>query len=298
LGIPAFDYSVAIFLSKNIEGSDETQLQRTTMEGLMDCCFAENEYRERPARRGVLAVDHMTSTPLFDAIQLCDWEGVDFFITTGTFSLSPFQDQEEHAGATVEDQAETWVVCRDEGHGKIKWRQLPIHAAICFGAPYATLLKLFRVYPEALACGDNDGNLPLHLAVKFNRSNEILLLILKAFPDALQARNGSGQGPLECADTDKDEAVRARFQVLQCYIDVTESIAEKNMDEKRRELRALRRSIAEAEDHKKFATKELNSAKANKRSPLRLFDRMNYSNKTREDSGVEEVPAVVAEITY
>ena len=179
-----------------------------------DCEATLNMFDVEP-----LAVDHITSTPLFDAIVRNDWDAVDFFLESGTFSFSPFHHSDDRdAHAATEDQVETWIVCQNDD-GRLLWRQLPIHAAICYGAPFNTVKELVKTYPGGLCCADNDGNLPLHLAVKFNRDDSILSLLFTAFPEGFHAENGRGQTPLQCAEYIEDPVGRDRFELLKTFGD-------------------------------------------------------------------------------
>lgn len=218
-----------------------------------------------------LSVDHMESTPLYDAIQSGDWGGVDFFLETGAFTFSPFQCH-EYDMAAPEDQAETWVVCTS-GQGKLLWRQLPIHAAICYGAPFDTIQKLLEAYPASLQCADNEGNLPLHLAVKFNKPNDILFLIFQAFPGALEAKNGKGNCPLDCGRHLEDEKARDRFHVFRALVTNSHSQAQREYKRNQRDLRAAILSVETAKKILQKAKSERN--KARKSRLQRLVERVN-----------------------
>lgn len=251
----------------------------------MECCYGNETVEAEPNiaapdskkafAQDALTVDHLKSTPLYEAIQRGDWSAVDFFLETGTFSFSPFQSYKSLAAP--EDQAETWITCHDEDGGLL-WRLLPIHAAICYGAPYKTIKELLKIYPASLSCADSEGNLPLHLAVKFSRPNDIFLLILKAFPDAMSAKNGIDNTPLECADELEDARAYDRFSVFQVVVDKAEVIAEKEYEKKQKELKSTIKSIRVAKADLKKARTELKSA--HRKSTLRrLVDRVSTQNK-------------------
>jgi ankyrin repeat protein len=213
----------------------------------------------------------MKSTPLFEAVQRGDWEGVDFFLETGTFSFSPFQSYKDLAAP--EDQAETWVVCNDE-NGDLLWRQLPIHAAICYGAPYKTIQELLKIYPASLSCADSEGNLPLHLAIKFNKPNDILLLIFRSFPDAMHARNGNDDCPLECTKHLQDKKAIDRYAVFQTVVGNEQKAAAEKYGRKQQELKATMKSIRKAMEMKK-AEEEVKLAQRKSLPLRRLAKRVN-----------------------
>jgi hypothetical protein len=224
----------------------------TEVDGLVPRCVVSEQVFEHEA----LTVDHLSSTPLFEAIQQSDWGGVRFFLDSGSSSLSPFEVDEDDCKLAVADQVETWVVCENEA-GELMWRQLPIHAAICYGAPFNTIKELVKIYPTGLCCGDNDGNLPIHLAVKFNCSEKILRLLLKAFPEGIEAVNGSGKMPLECAEDACDQATRWRYELIQTVVSSSTHLGEKSILQKQTELEAIQQSTKEASENLSKAKREL-----------------------------------------
>jgi Ankyrin repeats (many copies) len=232
---------------------------------LLDCCTTGDEVGDESSDYFLstldvdpLAVDYLTSTPLFDAIVRNDWHAVNFFLDSGTFSFSPFQpsDQESTRADAVEDQVETWVVCLNDD-GRVIWRQLPIHAAICYGAPYKTVEELVTMYPAGLCCADTEGNLPLHLAVKFNHPEDVLRLLLSTFPEAFHAENGKGQTPLQCAENIEDPEGKERFERFQAFQEAELYLAKKLCGEKQEELEELDKRVKEASTELNKAQREL-----------------------------------------
>lgn len=222
---------------------------------LLDCCTRGDEVDDdtvvqaSPEMFDVMAleVNHLASTPLFDAIVRNDWDSVDFFLESGTFSFSPFQESDDDEGgemAATEDQVETWIVCNND-NGKLVWRQLPIHAAICYGAPINTVRELVKTYPAGLCCADTNGNLPVHLAVKFNRSEDILSFLLKSFPEGFRAENGQGRTPLQCYPRDDDES-KERYRLRRQFIKSTEYLSNKECELTKRELDEVTKSAERA----------------------------------------------------
>ena len=202
-----------------------------------------------------LSVHHLTSTPLFDAIVREEWDAVNFFLESGSFSFSPFQSEEDQ-GAVAEDQAETWIICDNE-EGKLLWRQLPLHAALCYGAPFNTIKELLKAYPAGACCADLDGNLPVHLAIKFNRDESILRLLLKALPDSFHAKNCMGQTPLDMAEHIEDEAGQERYKMLTAFVESTEELARKEQQAMQDELDAVEESSKKAKTELAKTQREL-----------------------------------------
>ena len=77
------------------------------------------------------------------------------------------KDWEGAIARSVTDPVEacTWVV-RKEFDGKLRWRLLPLHAAIIFKAPEEVIEALLGAYPRGAECKDDQGMLPLHLAFR------------------------------------------------------------------------------------------------------------------------------------
>ena len=253
---------------------------------LLECCHGEQVVDGEPEcnvsgrvfESTALTTDHLTSTPLFDAILQGDWSGVNFLLQPGSFRLpelpqlpEPFHEEFfEHDSPVVstKDQAATWVVCNDE-HGKYLWRQLPLHAAICYGAPIDTIQGLVEIYPDGLCSADTNGNLPLHLAIQFNSSQNVILHLLQAFPEALHAENGDGQLPLQCG-TNKamDETGLSRIRLLQTFMDCKNTLIAKECESKQNELEvlsALTKDAASELDQAKAELQELKEATSKRR---------------------------------
>ena len=48
-------------------------------------------------------------------------------------------------------QARTWIV-RRERTGVLRWRMLPLHAALAFSVPFDVVIRLYHLYPGAVRC--------------------------------------------------------------------------------------------------------------------------------------------------
>eukprot|EP00957_Ditylum_brightwellii_P037739 2854184-Ditylum_brightwellii.AAC.1 len=92
----------------------------------------------------------------------------------------------------------TWVYRKSE-NGDIKWRILPIHAAIVFKAPKIVIETLLVEFPQGARLRDDRGNLPLHLVFKHGLSEEIIATLVDAYPQAVSQLNSRKKTPLECA---------------------------------------------------------------------------------------------------
>jgi hypothetical protein len=132
-------------------------------------------------------------TPLYNAIEAQNWNGVDCFLRTGRWmrTLLPY--------SSVSLQVRTWVTKTDY-EGAIKWRRLPLHAAILFLAPVHIVAMLVTIYPESVKCTDCAGRLPVHSAFGAGASDEVVALLIETFPSGLHVRDLRGHLPVECAN--------------------------------------------------------------------------------------------------
>lgn len=96
-------------------------------------------------------------------------------------------------------QSGTWVL-RKETNGKLRWRLLPLHAAIIFGSPVKLVECLIADNPTAAQCKDDQGMLPLHLAFRNEGSAswEIIEELVTAYPQAIFVKDRKGRTPLQC----------------------------------------------------------------------------------------------------
>ena len=98
----------------------------------------------------------------------------------------------------ITHQSAIWVV-RKELDGKLRWRLLPIHVAIFFGAPLCLVEPILQSYPLGSKCKDDQGMLPLHLAFRHDASDDVLQYLLTSYPDAIFVKDRKGRTPIECA---------------------------------------------------------------------------------------------------
>ena len=100
-------------------------------------------------------------------------------------------------GGDIAKQAATWV-CRKEANGKLRWRLLPLHAAIIFGAPLNLVELLLSEFSVAAQCKDDQGMLPLHLAFRHESSWEIIEELLTANPQGIYVKDRKSRTPIQC----------------------------------------------------------------------------------------------------
>ena len=92
-------------------------------------------------------------------------------------------------------------ISRREEDGRVRWRLLPLHAAIVFKAPEEVVETLLTAYPKASEAKDDQGMLPLHLAFRNGASEAVVNLLLLAFPQSIDVPDRKGRVPLILAKT-------------------------------------------------------------------------------------------------
>jgi len=131
----------------------------------------------------VLECDYDTPSSisrLYKAIENKDWSAV-----INTAESNP-------------EQAATWV-SRKESSGKLRWRLLPLHAAIIFKSPEKVIEHLLSSYPLGAQCKDDQGMLPIHLAFRNGSSEGVVNLLLVAYPQSIHVKDRKGRIPLVLA---------------------------------------------------------------------------------------------------
>ena len=182
-----------------------------------------------PRNTNILECDYdVNPTYLYQAIEAKQWQ-----------HCKTFLEQSEKAHA----QAATWVI-RKERDGKLRWRLLPLHAAVIFGSPLEILELLLGEYPAAAQSKDDQGMLPLHLSFRNFSSWDILEELLTAYPLAISIKDRRGRTPLACACS----AFRKQASVLELYTHVAVT-AEKQALQRQQKLAVEARIGALQETH-------------------------------------------------
>lgn len=94
----------------------------------------------------------------------------------------------------------------ESNDSKLRWRLLPLHAAIIFHAPLTVIEALLKAYPSAVACKDDQGMLPLHLAVRMGSCSEVIDALVAEQPLALRCVDRKGRTPQQLAAAKSSKA--------------------------------------------------------------------------------------------
>lgn len=175
-------------------------------------------------------------SPLYKAVEVKDWDQVIELCENNPLLAS------------------TWVL-RKEKDGQLRWRLLPLHAAIIFQAPYSVIETMLTSFPQSAMCKDDQGMLPLHLAFRnFPIQFDIVEELLTAHPAAVYVQDRKGRTPLQgglVATGGKDK--NAALSVLELYTQIAAA------GEKQRWLTAHDR---EAQQRMEAAQQQFTSEKA------------------------------------
>jgi len=112
--------------------------------------------------------------------------------------------------ASAPHEATIWVY-RKERDGKIRWRLLPLHAAIIFKAPEKVVESLLLSNPLGAQSKDDQGMLPLHLAFRNKCSEVIVTLLLMAYPKSVEVGDRKSRLPLTLAQLAPEGGLRNSY---------------------------------------------------------------------------------------
>ena len=151
--------------------------------------------RSASPRRPAFECDYDTNpTELYLAVQRKDW------------------DAALERATAYPHEASTWV-SRKEQDGKLRWRLLPLHAAIIFHAPERTISSLLFAFTQGAACKDDQGMLPIHLAFRNGADEEVVHSLLMAYPQSVDVQDRKGRTPMVLAQqsthANRDKYIRA-----------------------------------------------------------------------------------------
>jgi len=162
-----------------------------------------------------LTTPYTRCTPLFRAIEHQDWEGVLLFLNTAKWSNSMWNSTVEHLKSPAPHiQCKTWVVSYKNGGKQEEWSQLPIHAAISYGAPAVVIQKLVETYPASVQQRDGEGMLPVHLAFGFGSNDAVLGFLLRSWPASVTEPGPGGRLPHECCDLGPNKPRGEVFRIV------------------------------------------------------------------------------------
>jgi len=134
-------------------------------------------------------------------------------------------DDALHRIKVAPHEAHTWVY-RTEKDNKLRWRLLPLHAAIIFKAPETIVESLLLKHPLGACCKDDQGMLPIHLALRNKSSDVIVALLLVSYPKSAEVKDRKGRLPFHlaqcCDEPSLKEAYIGVLKRVPAYFNVAE----------------------------------------------------------------------------
>jgi hypothetical protein len=86
---------------------------------------------------------------------------------------------------------------------KLRWRLLPLHAAIIFKAPESIIQTLLTAFPRACCYKDDQGMLPIHLSLRNESTEAVVMMLLVAYPQCISIGDRKNRTPLHIANVSK-----------------------------------------------------------------------------------------------
>lgn len=116
-------------------------------------------------------------------------------------------------------EASTWVYRQEGAMKQLRWRLLPLHAAVIFRAPKEAVIALLVANSDSAACRDDQGKVPLHLSLRRRSGDaefdeEVVSILTKAYPEGTRAPDNEGRTPFDIVEGYTNVAVRTRL--LRC----------------------------------------------------------------------------------
>lgn len=168
-------YGNAPGMQQNRSQSSETSSRRGTGGRLEPVQSMDSTTDEH----GDLVCDYDKNvTPLYELLESSQW------------------DQARLRCRTNPEEVQTWIVRRD-ANAKIRWKLLPLHAAVIFQAPAQVIEGMLKEYPIAAGKRDDQGMLPLHLAFRHKQEESMLILLLSHFPQAVLVKDRRDRLPVD-----------------------------------------------------------------------------------------------------
>ena len=195
-------------MSLHNTNNDENKDENMQFDENMNICVSEREvdYEKNP-------------TKLYQLIERREWAEMLEYISKNPSDSAIF----------------VYRKCSKNGN-KLRWRQLPIHAALVFRGKIAIIAALIKSYPQALLKRDDQGMIPLHLAFRYKSSEAIINLIMQAYPKSILMKDNKGRIPIELAnknsfDQKKDKNINSNL-TLRTYVSYYYSLVKSELTAK------------------------------------------------------------------
>jgi hypothetical protein len=147
----------------------------------------DSEERQQPSVTSVMSKNNANElvcdydqsvTPLYEMLESSQW------------------DQARIRCHTHPQEVHTWIVRRD-ANDKIRWKLLPLHAAVIFQAPMPVMDAMLKEHPLAAAKRDDQGMLALHLAFRHKSDEALIEKLLARYPGGVIVKDRRERLPLD-----------------------------------------------------------------------------------------------------
>lgn len=146
--------------------------------------------------------------------------------------------EEEKSKNIKQLQSMVWVFRREKFESDImRWRMLPLHAALFFRAPFKLVKALVESNEEGVKEQDDVGMLPLHIAFKNYADDEVIGLLVSKYSLAAGVRDKKNKIPV---DYTKSTSSPERGAIIRSYSRGLIEAEGKHIDALKREIERLK----------------------------------------------------------
>jgi len=171
------------------------------------------EKREDPAVMSTYFIEERDAPEFNDKMKECDYD-VDPPKLYVAIQSKNWDLALKYASKTS-DEGKTWIYRTSPDSGKLRWKLLPLHAAVIFKAPEHVVRAVMGNYPPAVRCRDDQGMLPIHLSFRNGSSIDVINMILLSFPECIQEKDRKGRIPLTLAQASMSPNRKAFMEALE-----------------------------------------------------------------------------------
>ena len=114
--------------------------------------------------------------------------------------------------AKFPQESATWIVKKEESG--IRWKLLPLHAALIIRAGDSLVKALLKAFPNGAEEKDDQGMLAMHLAFRHSASESIINLLLDIYPDGMYVKDSKGRIPLQLVSKGSDKKKGGKFRLF------------------------------------------------------------------------------------
>jgi len=191
-------YAVSIGVVNDRKFFSDTLYHSTTPETEINKMFWGSAEKEEPSSESSSEIESpagqedgeadydVSPTKLYQAIETKEWDK----------ALNIIEEEEKTKPKFL--QSEIWVFRREKMQSDVmRWRMLPLHAALFFMAPFKLIKALVDSNESALKECDDVGMMPLHIAFKNYADDEVIGLLVSKYPLAAGVTDKKNKIPVD-----------------------------------------------------------------------------------------------------